>query len=328
MGRRHEGRMKGNARMPAPPLGRFSRLQAAQSKAKVLQPTQTGVDESPATVLTYQIIPTKGQSAMTPEATTQTSTTNLILYGPPGTGKTHHTAWESVRLCLGDAEAERFRGDENRVALMEDEKRIDFVTFHQAMSYEEFVEGLRPATGRSHDPESPQEDEVSAGFRLEPQGGILKRMSERAASERGDVGAGGLDRTRRIYRLGLTGGDWRADLQKAVEEKEISWGFGGDTDWSAPEYEDWEAIKQRRKVDDASVNGNHATVYGTWLVRSGAANGAYVILTVGRNRVVALHSAGHHRVWKLFVGLGLKLTGSVTAPERYREVSAFGAGPE
>jgi len=239
--------MKGNARMPAPPLGRFSRLQAAQSKAKVLQPTQTGVDESPATVLTYQIIPTKGQSAMTPEATTQTSTTNLILYGPPGTGKTHHTAWESVRLCLGDAEAERFRGDENRVALMEDEKRIDFVTFHQAMSYEEFVEGLRPATGRSHDPESPQEDEVSAGFRLEPQGGILKRMSERAASERGDVGAGGLDRTRRIYRLGLTGGDWRADLQKAVEEKEISWGFGGDTDWSAPEYEDWEASSNVEK---------------------------------------------------------------------------------
>jgi len=31
MGRRHEGRIKGNARMPAPPLGRFSRLQVAQS---------------------------------------------------------------------------------------------------------------------------------------------------------------------------------------------------------------------------------------------------------------------------------------------------------
>lgn len=287
-----------------------------QELAKVPRPTQTGVDESPATVFTYQLIPTKGQSSMTPEATTQTSTTNLILYGPPGTGKTYHTAWESVRLCLGDAEAERFRGDDNRVALMaeyrrlmEDEKRIDFVTFHQSMSYEEFVEGLRPATGRSQDPESPQEDEVSAGFRLEPQDGIFKRMSERAASDRGDVGAGGLDRTRRIYRLGLTGGDWRADLQKAVEEKEISWGFGGDTDWSAPEYEDWEAIKQRRKVDDASVKGNHATVYGTWLVRSGAANGAYVILTVGRNRVVAFgRLAGDYQFTQALEGEGARHT--------------------
>jgi 5-methylcytosine-specific restriction enzyme B len=274
-----------------------------QELAKVPPPTQTGVDESPATVLTYQLISAKGKSTMTPDTTMQTSTTNLILYGPPGTGKTYHTAWESVRLCLGDADAERFRGDENRGALMaeyrrlmEEEKRIEFVTFHQSMSYEEFVEGLRPTTGRSRDPEAPQEEELSSGFRLEPQDGIFKLMSERAENDRGNAGDGGLDRTRRIYRLGLTGGDWRADLKKAVEEKEISWGFGGDMDWSAPEYEDWEAIKQRRKMDDASVKGNHATVYGTWLVRSGAVDGSYVILTVGRDRVVAFgRLAGEYR---------------------------------
>ncbi|EJC85301.1 GTPase subunit of restriction endonuclease [Rhizobium leguminosarum bv. trifolii WSM2297] len=269
------------------------RSEAFQELARVPKPTQTGVDESSATILTYQLTPSKGQSSMSPDYSAQTPATNLILYGPPGTGKTYQTAWEAVRLCLGDTEAKPFLGNDKRDALMAeyrrlvDSGRIEFVTFHQSMSYEEFVEGLRPTTGRSPDPEAPLEEEVSSGFRLEPQAGIFKRISERAADDRGDAGAGGLDRTRRIYRIGLTGEDWRADLQRAIDEKEIAWGFGGDTDWSAPEYEDWEAIKQRRKVDDASVKGNHATVYGTWLVRSGAADGAYVILTVGRNRVVA-----------------------------------------
>ncbi len=85
----------------------------------------------------------------------QTATTNLILYGPPGTGKTYQSAWEAVRLCLGEEAASPLFGPEKRVALMAeykrlvDEGRIAFVTFHQSMSYEEFVEGLRPKTGNS-----------------------------------------------------------------------------------------------------------------------------------------------------------------------------------
>jgi len=243
------------------------------------------------------------------------ATTNLILYGPPGTGKTYQTAWEAVRLCLGDTEAKPLLGNDKRNELMAEYRRllergrIEFVTFHQSMSYEEFVEGLRPTTAQSLDPEAPQEDEVSSGFRLAHEDGIFKRISERAANDLGDAGTGGLDRTRRIYRLGLTGGDWRGDLQRAIDEKEIAWAFGGDTDWSAPEYEDWEAIKQRRKVDDASVKGNHATVYGTWLVRAGAVDGAYVILSVGRNRIVAFgRFAGEYKFTPSSEGEGARHT--------------------
>ncbi len=45
------------------------------------------------------------------------SATNLILYGPPGTGKTFATAFEAVRLCLGEAAAAPL--SEDRDALME-----------------------------------------------------------------------------------------------------------------------------------------------------------------------------------------------------------------
>ena len=104
---------------------------------------------------------------------------NLILYGPPGTGKTYSTAKEAVRLCGEPV-------PEDRDALMETYQRllaadrIEFVTFHQSMSYEDFVEGRQPVT--SSDEES---DGSSAGFRLKIVPGIFRRIAKRAETSRG-----------------------------------------------------------------------------------------------------------------------------------------------
>src|SRR5690606_6087820 len=101
--------------------------------------------------------------------------TNLILHGPPGTGKTYATAREAVRLC-GEAVPE------DREALMTayrglvEAGRIEFVTFHQSVAYEDFVEGLRPTQTR---------EEGGAGFELKVVQGVFRRISRRAETSTG-----------------------------------------------------------------------------------------------------------------------------------------------
>lgn len=109
-------------------------------------------------------------------------TINVILYGPPGTGKTYATAKEAVRICEGDTWMQE-RADEgsnelrsvimDKYAELRGEGRIGFVTFHQSMSYEEFVIGLRPVQSKG-----------AAGFTLEPVDGIFKSISDRAGEDR------------------------------------------------------------------------------------------------------------------------------------------------
>ena len=67
---------------------------------------------------------------------------NTILYGPPGTGKTYYTVLRAAEII------------ENRKIESYDEAlqifkanlhdRIEFITFHQNYSYEDFIQGLRP----------------------------------------------------------------------------------------------------------------------------------------------------------------------------------------
>lgn len=72
---------------------------------------------------------------------------NIILQGAPGTGKTYNTAALALTICgvtdmdMNDHEAVMERYDE-----LQKEGRIGFVTFHQSMDYEDFVEGIKPIT--------------------------------------------------------------------------------------------------------------------------------------------------------------------------------------
>ena len=106
------------------------------------------------------------------------SALNTILYGPPGTGKTYATFRRCVEICDGKENCPNKEEEiRERYRKLVEERRIEFVTFHQSYGYEEFVEGLRPGPGS-------EGEELGAGFCLVPTDGVLKRMAERARLDR------------------------------------------------------------------------------------------------------------------------------------------------
>ena len=95
---------------------------------------------------------------------------NQIFYGPPGTGKTYATVAEAVRIANpAFAVTERSRIEVRReYERLREEGRIVFTTFHQSMSYEDFVEGIRPVIGET----------TPLAYRVVP--GVFRRLVDEA----------------------------------------------------------------------------------------------------------------------------------------------------
>jgi 5-methylcytosine-specific restriction endonuclease McrBC GTP-binding regulatory subunit McrB len=105
---------------------------------------------------------------------------NQILFGPPGTGKTYTTINKAISIIDNLKESALKVYYEERSDLKErfDELLIDdwdnpngqigFVTFHQSMSYEDFIEGIKPGLN----------DDQNVIYDIEP--GIFKKMASLA----------------------------------------------------------------------------------------------------------------------------------------------------
>jgi hypothetical protein len=71
---------------------------------------------------------------------------NQILFGPPGTGKTYNTINKALEIIGVDVtNLDRKSIKEEFDKKMKD-GQIVFTTFHQSMSYEDFIEGIKPKT--------------------------------------------------------------------------------------------------------------------------------------------------------------------------------------
>jgi hypothetical protein len=110
----------------------------------------------------------------------RTSPLNQILYGPPGTGKTYNTVDEALKIVdqvfYENNKDERDNLMKKFKSLIFDEKenpegQIIFTTFHQSMSYEDFIEGIKPTMNL---------DEVS----YEIKDGIFKIIADKAKNSR------------------------------------------------------------------------------------------------------------------------------------------------
>ena len=121
---------------------------------------------------------------------------NTILYGPPGTGKTYNSIFYSVGIIKKDKSIIDMIKDKtknisnivkeeifNNFNYLKEQGQIEFVTFHQSYSYEDFVEGIRPTLDNkniSENIESIEENKKDLKYTL--YSGIFKNICERAES--------------------------------------------------------------------------------------------------------------------------------------------------
>ena len=80
---------------------------------------------------------------------------NQILYGPPGTGKTYNTIVKAMEIINGEkydfVDNEQYEALKQQFDKLKQQGQIEFVTFHQSYSYEEFVEGIKPDLKNEND---------------------------------------------------------------------------------------------------------------------------------------------------------------------------------
>ena len=68
---------------------------------------------------------------------------NQILYGPPGTGKTYKTVFKSAQIVQPEKNVNDY-DEALKIFNHNLGNCIEFITFHQSYSYEDFIQGLRP----------------------------------------------------------------------------------------------------------------------------------------------------------------------------------------
>ncbi|MFZ4752814.1 MAG: AAA family ATPase [Chitinophagaceae bacterium] len=170
---------------------------------------------------------------------------NQILYGPPGTGKTYNSIFKALMIIeeLNESEIKvkypTRKDAKDAFDIYIQKKQIAFTTFHQSMSYEDFIEGIKPL--------KPNEGEQFLKYDVLP--GIFKEMCDNAKYIEANVST--IDwNNRRFFKMSI-GGKNRPDVHEwCLQNNKIAFGYGGEKDLSSFTTRDgWEKFRDKFNAD-------------------------------------------------------------------------------
>ena len=144
---------------------------------------------------------------------------NQVLYGPPGTGKTFHT----VGLALSILEPKTITRPDSIQALKQAYPgQVEFVTFHQSFSYEDFVEGIQ---AKAHD----------GKISYEIVDGVFKQLCLTAQAKVSGQSSEPMNlASRNVWKMSLGNTLQNEDFiyEECLENNYVLLGWGGDIDFS------------------------------------------------------------------------------------------------
>ena len=237
------------------------------------------------------------------------SNLNQIFFGPPGTGKTYNTINEALKIVdpefyaaqKDDRSALRARFQELQLNDDNEAKgQIGFATFHQSMSYEDFIEGIKPSP--------PEAGDEFLKYAIED--GIFKNMCRIAGDslvthpEKHSISLTAAQfKQAEFYKTSLGNTRDRDDdevYEYCIENECISLGFGGGLDYSGKSEADIRKIGAQEGLGAYDVTAMNLFV-------NHLKEGSFVVVSNGNRYVRAI--------------------GKVTGPYEFKEQSPFPNNP-